>query len=204
MICDFRLKVFYTVAVKGGFTAAAKELGISQPAVSNHIFELENEIGDTLFHRNRRGTPLTSKGRILFDYAEKILNLYSCADRELTPSGRGQLRQLTIAASPDAARFILKPLAEYFARVYPGTDISVLERTAEESDAMIADAEADIAITGVPLPQRDSKVFATVSINGGTAPMLTYYITLVKERMHDNPAINDFILCCKTFLYGKR
>ena len=52
MICDYRLKVFYTVAVKGSFTAAAKELGITQPAVSNHISELESAVGDLLFFRD--------------------------------------------------------------------------------------------------------------------------------------------------------
>lgn len=71
MICDYRLKVFYTVAIKGSFTAAAKELGITQPAVSNHISELEGAIGDILFYRSRRESVLTHKGKILFDYAEK-------------------------------------------------------------------------------------------------------------------------------------
>ena len=66
MICDYRLKVFYTVALKGSFTAAAKDLGITQPAVSNHISELESAVGDTLFNRSRKETVLTSKGRILF------------------------------------------------------------------------------------------------------------------------------------------
>ena len=54
MICDYRLKVFYTVALKGSFTAAAKELGITQPAVSNHIFELEGAVGDALYCLNTR------------------------------------------------------------------------------------------------------------------------------------------------------
>ena len=92
MICDYRLKVFYTVAIKGSFTAAAKELGITQPAVSNHISELEGAIGDILFYRSRRESVLTQKGRILFDYAEKILNLYRCADRELLPAKREDRR----------------------------------------------------------------------------------------------------------------
>ena len=48
MFCDFRLKVFRTVAEMGSFTAAAKELGITQPAVSNHISELEGAVGDIL------------------------------------------------------------------------------------------------------------------------------------------------------------
>ena len=147
MICDYRLKVFHTVAVKGSFTAAARELGITQPAVSNHISELEGSIGDTLFYRSRKETVLTPKGKILFEYAEKILNLYRCADRELMPSRRNERRQLVIAAVPEAARFILKPLVDNYTRIYPGTEISILERSREEAaDPIIGRVDLDFAI----------------------------------------------------------
>ena len=53
MLNDFRLKVFYTCTIKGNFTRAAKELGITQPAVSSHIAEIENDIHDLLFIRKR-------------------------------------------------------------------------------------------------------------------------------------------------------
>lgn len=150
MICDYRLKVFHTVAVKGSFTAAARELGITQPAVSNHISELEGSIGDTLFYRSRKETVLTPKGKILFEYAEKILNLYRCADRELMPSRRNERRQLVIAAVPEAARFILKPLVDNYTRIYPGTEISILERSREEAADLLADTAADLAVTESP------------------------------------------------------
>mgnify|MGYP003208459835 CR=1 FL=1 len=199
MICDYRLKVFFTVAVKGSFTAAAKELGITQPAVSNHISELENAIGDALFFRSRRETVLTPKGRILFDYAEKILNLYRCADRELVPVRRDERRQLTIAANPEAAKFILKPLADNFCRIYPGTEIALLERAREESVIMLEDGEADIAVTDAPIPNTDSTVFATVSIAGASRPAMTWYLNRKKSDSADNPAVEDFLLCCRTF-----
>ena len=182
MICDYRLKVFYTVALKGSFTAAAKELGITQPAVSNHIFELEGAVGDALFSRSRRETVLTAKGRILFEYAEKILNLYRCAARELVPVKRDQR----------------KPLVEYYSKIYPETDISILERSMEEATAMFNDGEADLAITDTPWKDSDSTVFASMTVNGSATPMLTYYI-----RCSPDPAnrktIDEFLLCCKTY-----
>lgn len=198
MICDYRLKVFYTVAIKGSFTAAAKELGITQPAVSNHISELEGAIGDILFYRSRRESVLTHKGKILFDYAEKILNLYRCADRELVPVRRDERKALVIAAVSDAAKFILRPLTEYYTRIYPGTEISILERGRDEAAAMIADRTADIAVTDVPLENYDITVFATVTVNGAAAPMRTYYLSRTADG--DNHAVaDDFLLCCKTF-----
>ncbi|HIZ86893.1 MAG TPA: LysR family transcriptional regulator [Candidatus Coprenecus pullistercoris] len=198
MICDFRLKVFHTVAVKGSFTAAAKELGITQPAVSNHIYELETAVGDSLFHRSRTGTVLTQKGQILFDYAERILYLYHCADMEIVPTQKSERRHLTIACVPEAARFVIKPLAEYFSRIHPGADVSILERSMEESSAMLRKSEIDLAVTDTPDTASGSTVFVTVNIAGASSPMRTFYISK-SQNPAANPAIEDFLLCCKTF-----
>lgn len=198
MICDYRLKVFHTVALKGSFTAAAKELGITQPAVSNHIAELEGAIGDLLFNRNRKETVLTNKGRILFGYAEKILHLYRCVDKELVPSKADQSMDIRIVALPEAARYILKPLVEYFTRINPNSSISVQERSKEEAMTMLADGDADIAIIDTPWQRFDTNVFATVNVEGAAYPLVTYYMS----RNQDNSKseiINDFILCCKTY-----
>lgn len=198
MICDFRLKVFHTVAVLGSFTAAAKELGITQPAVSNHISELENGIGDILFFRSRKETVLTAKGKILFDYAEKILNLYRCADRELIPVKQSERHRITITAVPDAARFILKPLIDNYTRIYPDTDITVLERSMEEAAESIKDSSADLAVTDTPIEECINTVFATVTIDGASTPMMRFYINC-SSGDHDTDTINEFLLCCRTF-----
>ena len=185
MICDYRLKVFYTVALKGSFTAAAKDLGITQPAVSNHISELESAVGDTLFNRSRKETVLTSKGRILFEYAEKILNLYRCADRELVPIKRDERKHLSIAVVPEAARCMLKPLVEYYSKIYPETDISILERSMEEATTMFNDREVDIVITDIPWKNSDSSVFATLTVNGSTYAAL-------KSRQVGRPSMSSY------------
>ena len=198
MICDFRLKVFHTVAMKGSFTAAAKELGITQPAVSNHISELEGSVGDMLFYRSRKETVLTPKGRILFDYAEKILNLYRCADRELMPQRREERRRLVIAAMPEVAKYVLRPLVESYLRIYPGADISVLERSRDEAVTMLADSEADLAVTDAPIEDSDSSVFATLCISGASRPMATWYLSKAAGTGNEE-VVSDFLLCCRTF-----
>ena len=197
---DFRLKVFVAAARLGSFSAAAREFGITQPAVSNHISELESSVGDLLFFRGRRETVLTPKGRILFDYAEKILNLYRCADRELMPVRKDEHREIVIAADSVAARFILKPLADYYSRIYPGTDISILERNREEAAALLSDSAVDIAVTDLPVENADSSVFASVSVNGASRPMSTWYLNRNSTPGNNvNPAVEDFLLCCRTF-----
>lgn len=76
MIEDSRLRVFNRVAELGSFTAAAKELGISQPAVSQNIAELERLVGEPLFVRSRSEISLTDKGRLFYGYSSKILYWY--------------------------------------------------------------------------------------------------------------------------------
>ena len=73
MIDNFRLRVFSSVAALGSFTAAAKALGVSQPAVSQNIAELEKFAGTRLLRRGRGGIELTAAGRRLLAQAEVIL-----------------------------------------------------------------------------------------------------------------------------------
>jgi len=73
---DFRLKVFESVARNGKFSAAGRELGISQAAVSQNIAELERMIGANLFVRERAGVILTQTGAEFLRYASKIIFWY--------------------------------------------------------------------------------------------------------------------------------
>lgn len=76
MLEDFRLKVFAAVARQNSFTRAAEDLGISQPAVSQHISELEKQLNVKLFERLHGKTLLTDAGQIFGKYAEQIISDY--------------------------------------------------------------------------------------------------------------------------------
>lgn len=73
MLEDFKLKVFMAVAENGSFTIAAKALGVTQPAVSQNIAELERNMGAELFTRGRGSVTLTAAGIIFKEYAGRIL-----------------------------------------------------------------------------------------------------------------------------------
>ena len=88
MIEDIKLKVFMAVAENGSFTIAAKALGITQPAVSQNIAELEKNMGAELFTRGRGAVTLTAAGIAFKEYAEKILYWYSAAGQLFGPSGK--------------------------------------------------------------------------------------------------------------------
>lgn len=80
MLEDFRLRVFTAVAEYGSFTESAHKLGVSQPAVSQNIAELERLAGEPLFIRSRGSATLTDKGKLLLEYARKILYWYDRAN----------------------------------------------------------------------------------------------------------------------------
>ena len=88
MFEDTKLKVFMAVAKSGSFTAAAREIGISQPAVSQNIAELEKGVGEPLFDRQRGAARLTDKGAAFKEYASRILHWYEAMDSVFSPSAR--------------------------------------------------------------------------------------------------------------------
>ena len=69
------LRFFVTVAQEGGFTAASEKLHYAQSNLSTRIRQMEEELGETLFYRNKRGVTLTAKGELFYDYANRILNM---------------------------------------------------------------------------------------------------------------------------------
>ena len=81
MLEDFRLRIFSRVVELGSFTAAAKSLGISQPAISQNISELEKYAGGKLLERSRGKVRLTSRGELFRQQADKILHAYSDLDK---------------------------------------------------------------------------------------------------------------------------
>ena len=79
MFEDFRLKVFMNVAAEGSFTKAAAILGISQPAVSQNVAELEKISGVKLFERLRGEVVLTPQGKVFMEYVQDIMGSYASA-----------------------------------------------------------------------------------------------------------------------------
>ena len=197
MLNDFRLKVFYTCAIKGNFTKAAKELDITQPAVSSHIAEIENDIHDQVFIRKKGSVVLTEKGKILMDYAERILHLYACAHRELVPQPKETHKHLNIAAPSVVAKALLPRLIESFCKVYSSTTVTILERDDEEMEDLLQSKAIDIAFTLTPSDTRETNIFATINISGSDYPMSTIYMIRDKNSRKAE-TIENFIMTCKT------
>ena len=119
-----QLEVFLTVARERRFSRAAEKLFRTQSAVSQTIRKLELEIGEHLFDRSSREGVLTDAGRVLQEYAEKLVNLRQDAQEALVELRELQKGRLAIAANEFTALYLLPVLAE-FRRLHPAIKILV-------------------------------------------------------------------------------
>jgi DNA-binding transcriptional LysR family regulator len=119
-----QLEVFLAVARERRFSRAAEKLYRTQSAVSQTIRKLEDELGEPLFDRSSREGVLTDAGKVLFEYAEKLLNLRHDAQESLTELRELQKGKLAIAANEFTALYLLPVLAE-FRRLHPMIKITV-------------------------------------------------------------------------------
>lgn len=120
-----QLHIFYTVAAKGSFSAAAQALHLSQPAVTMQIQALEEVFGTRLFHRSTKKVELTEAGRTLLPYAEQCLALIRETGRAMSRFTRSLAGKLQIGASMTFGEFILPRVLGAFAEEYPHIAISM-------------------------------------------------------------------------------
>jgi DNA-binding transcriptional LysR family regulator len=119
-----QLEVFLAVARERRFSRAAEKLFRTQSAVSQTIHKLEEELGEPLFDRSSREGILTDAGKVLFEYAEKLINLRREAAESLSQLRELQKGRLAIAANEFTVLYLLPVLAE-FRRLHPMIKITV-------------------------------------------------------------------------------
>ena len=143
---DFRLKVFYSVAVNLSFTKASKELFISQPAISKHIHELELQYKTPLFHRTGNRIALTQAGELLLSHTRQLLALYRQLDFEmnlLTDNFSGELR---LGASTTIAQYVLPPILADFIRKFPQIKVSLFNGNSQDVERALLDGRITLGL----------------------------------------------------------
>lgn len=171
MLEDFRLQVFMTVVQERSFTKAAAALGVSQPAVSQNVAELEKLVGVKLFERLKGETVLTGEGEVFKQYAEKLLA--SCAGLDdmfakITPT------TVRISASEELYSYMVSPALESFRKIHPEV---VFERAMfENADLVISLKPASASAYDIPadsIARIRMSIYPTpsvASVLGGASP----------------------------------
>ncbi len=143
---DFRLKVFRSVAENLSFTKASQQMHISQPAVSKHIAELEQQYRVPLFERLGGHISLTQEGRAMLSRVESILDEYDrlAYDMELM---RGNFAgELRIGASSTIAHYLLSPIVADFVARFPQIKFHISSGNSTQIESMLENHSIDVAL----------------------------------------------------------
>lgn len=143
-------RIFYTVAIQGNISNAARELYISQPAISKSIQKLEDGLGCKLFNRNSRGVSLTQEGEMLFSYVSTAFEALNTGEDRLKNALNLGIGHLKIGVSSTLCKYMLLPYIKAFTKQYPHINISILCQSTNESLVMLEEDKIDIGLIAKP------------------------------------------------------
>ena len=118
-------RVFYVVAKNKHMTKASEELHISQPAISQSIKKLENQLGGSLFLRSNKGMELTEEGKMFYEYIKGALELINNAENEFTSFKDLSKGEIKIGCSTTLTKLILIDVIKNFHDEYPNININI-------------------------------------------------------------------------------
>lgn len=146
MLNLYKLEIFSIVVQTGSFSAAADRLLLTQPAVSQHIQDLEAALGTRLFDRGRRGVTLTDAGETLHGYTRSILRLLAEAEAAVTDVSQIAEGQMTVAATPGISVYYLPDWMQAFRAIYPNLTVHSRTSITPEIVAELREGKIDIGL----------------------------------------------------------
>ena len=146
--------IFHAVAQTGNISKAARELYISQPAISKAIRKLEDNLGMSLFVRNSRGVQLTEEGQILYQHTCSAFDALSAGEQELRRIHEFHLGHIRIGVSNTLCRFILVSYLKRFIEQYPHIKITIETQSSSHTLAMLEQQRIDIGLIARPQLQK--------------------------------------------------
>jgi LysR family transcriptional regulator, low CO2-responsive transcriptional regulator len=170
-----QLQAFATVARLGSVKAAARSLGVSEPAVSGAVAALRRDFGDELFERRNGGIALTAGGARLASAASEILGLAERARRSVTEA-QGAAALLRVAVTTAISEHVAPPLFDAFTGRVPNADLSVEVHPSAAFSGLLEDRIADVTLG--PRLSGDAS-FGTESV-----PFLRYRLVVVAGAGH--------------------
>lgn len=142
--------IFYTVAECKNISAAAKELYISQPAISKAISKLEANLDTMLFIRNSRGVTLTQEGEYLH---EQVKNAFACirnGEERIKKMNELGIGHITIGVSTTLCKFVLLPFLNEYIKQNPHIKIKICCQTSSETITALENGTIDVGFIGLP------------------------------------------------------
>ncbi|KIF76273.1 transcriptional regulator [Streptomyces sp. 150FB] len=146
MIEARHLRVLRAVAATGSFSGAARELGCTQPAVSQQMRTLESAARTPLLVRSGRETRLTEAGQVLLRHATGILAGLTAAEEEVAAIAGLRAGRVRLVSFPSGSSTLVPPALAALRAAHPGTEVSLVEAEPPGSAVMLRDGECDVAL----------------------------------------------------------
>lgn len=146
-----QLRIFYEVSTKLNMTEAANSLYITQPAVSQTIKEIENELGVKLFDRLAKKLFLTTEGEIFATYSRRILNLYDECNEVIKSMKNVEFGKLKIGASTTIGIYILTDIIGKYTKLNKNIDVSIIVENTNNIANLILENKIDFAFVEGPV-----------------------------------------------------
>ena len=148
---DSRLRVFHAVARHLSFTRAAEELKLTQPAITFQIRQLEDHFETRLFDRQRNRIALTTAGKTVFEYADRILELYRETEKtihEMTGVTQGVIR---LGASTTIGEYLLPRILSGYHQLFPNVQVRMTVHNTRMVVRKLEDATIDMGMVEGPV-----------------------------------------------------
>jgi DNA-binding transcriptional LysR family regulator len=182
-----RVRSLLAVAEHCSFSMAAQELGLTQPAVSQHVKQLEEQLGLDLLKRDKEGLRLSSGAAALLPAFRRFLSSNGAILDQLASLGQGAEQILRIASPASYAALFVVPVFQALRERFPNHILDISEIDDEESLRLVRDGDIDFGITSVFVPSPGlhfealHQDFACV--------VMSEFNTLAKEAEIDDDAI---------------
>lgn len=165
---NFRIeqyRIFNVVAKSESFSKAAKELFMTQSAVSQAIKQLETSIDMTLFKRTSKGAQLTDAGNILYKYTSSAMELLETGLLRVEALKTLDDGELKIGASDTISTHFLLPRLEMFHKLYPNIKIKIINRVTSETIDLLKSGKIDIAFGNLPIEDESLEVIECMTVH---------------------------------------
>ena len=143
-----QIKTFITVIESGSFSQAARIMGVSQPAVTMQVQNLESDVGTSLLDRRYRRVELTEAGKILVPYAREMLHEAERARADIAGLSGEVTGSLHVALSTTPGDYIIPSLLGDFLKEYPRVTVRLTVLSTDETLEQIEQREADVGMIG--------------------------------------------------------
>lgn len=175
--------IFYMVAKKGNISHAAKELFISQPAISKAIQKLEATLETTLFNRSSRGVTLTPDGELLYSHLSDAFHEIHACEEQLNERKQLGIGQVRIGVSTTLCKYMLLPYLKEFVARYPHIKITIDCQSTFHTVNLLEKGDIDIGLIGKPDSAKNLNFYPIKKIED-TFVSTTTYLDNLSLREH--------------------